>query len=173
VEQRLNDARLLFHPPRVRPDALAGVPGEVEAREQVVDPFRGRGLGEVAQPRDIGELLAPGELLEQRRLLGEVADRRDDPLAPVDRLARDPRGPRGRPGERGEHLHRGRLARAVGAEEAIDRPRGDREVERFDGGRPAVPLGETAGLDRGFGNHAARAARDREKARWAPRVVFG
>ena len=48
---------------------------------------------------------------------------------------------------RGEHLHRRRLAGAVGAEQADARPLGDVEVEAGDGGDAPVALDDAAQAD--------------------------
>ena len=50
--------------------------------------------------------------------------------------------------EPGQHLHRRRLAAAVGAEEAEDFARRDAEVDMIDGDEIAEPPRQSLGLDR-------------------------
>jgi hypothetical protein len=57
--------------------------------------------------------------------------------------------------ERRENLDRGRLARAVGAEQPEDRPCGDGEAEAVQRANVAVGLDEAVGLDRLFGHACA------------------
>ena len=65
-----------------------------------------------------------------------------------------------------QHLHRGRLARAVGAEEAVDAPAWHHEVQALDNGALAEGLGEVAGQDDGVvGRRGERGSRLRVGSR--------
>jgi hypothetical protein len=46
-----------------------------------------------------------------------------------------------------EHLEQGALARAVDAEEEVHRTVGHSQVDLFEGGLPAIPLGQSASGD--------------------------
>ncbi len=71
--------------------------------------------------------------------------------------------------QRGQHPHRGRLAGAVRAQEAVDLAVGDLEVHPVDGLDPALELAcELVGLDRG---HARTVSGDARRATPAPRSV--
>jgi len=80
---------------------------------------------------DVAQLFAGGQLVEQRRLLGEVADDGDELPAVGHVDAHDVSRPARGPGERRQHPHR-RLPRAVGAEEAVHLPLVDRQVQPVD-----------------------------------------
>ena len=105
--------------------------------------------------RDPGELGVEGEHLtgvEPRLVaeqLGQVAD-------PAPRVARSPSGApstrpdaRGRAGEPEQELDRGRLARAVRAEEADQLAATDAQVEAVERGRPTERLDDAVELDGG------------------------
>ncbi len=75
-------------------------------------------------------VLARGQELVQRRLLQRDADLVPDSGPLVDDVvAGHPRGSGRRREQGGEHVHGGRLAGPVGAEEAVDLTRRDREVD--------------------------------------------
>ena len=79
------------------------------------------------------QVLAAGEDRVERRLLQCGPDRRSYPRALVhDVMACHPRAAARRRQERREHQNRRRLARAVGAEEAVDLAGSDLEVDAVD-----------------------------------------
>jgi hypothetical protein len=95
--------------------------------------------GDAVQPGAIRQVFVDGELRIHRRLLGQVAEvllGRLRRLAQVDAGDRD----EARAGREaaGEHLHRGGLAGAVGAEQAEDLALLQGEVEAGDGHGRAV-----------------------------------
>ena len=121
TDQGLGDAEPLAHAAGVRVGAAVGGVGEADPGEDRGDPAVVRpALGRVERG-DEAQGLATGHPVVEPRLLGEVAD-----LATVAGagLARGcPRRTRCRSSAReaGEQLDGGRLAGAVGAEEAVDR----------------------------------------------------
>ncbi len=143
------DVKAPAHAARVVLDQPAGGLREAEGVEQLVGPRTHRRAPEAEQPADQDQVLPPREVLVDGRELAGEAD------AP-----RGPRRPRGRcrvrgPGfagvglqQRREHPDRGRLARAVGPEHAIDRALGDRQIDAVDRARLAEALREAGGLDR-------------------------
>ncbi len=126
-------------------------------------------VGEVERPLDRGRALRARDAVEVREdeqvLLGrqrhvEVVELRDDAALRARRLRVAGQhvpedlelalvGDR----LRGEHLHRRRLAGAVGAEQADARPLGDVEVEAGDGGDLPVALDDAAQADGGTPGH--------------------
>src|SRR5262249_42419710 len=122
-----------LHAARVAADLAIGRLGEADALEQ-----RGPALGAVglAQAVEAGlqlHVLAAGEEVVERRFLQRGAD----VPAHLGALGGDVEaGDRGAPGrrrqQRGEHVDRGRLARAVGPEEAVDLAGGDLQVDPVD-----------------------------------------
>ena len=120
-------------------------------------------VGEVERPVDRGAALGARDAVEvgedEQVLLGgqrdvEVVELRDDAALRARRLrvagqhvAEDLELALVGDRLRGEHLHRRRLARAVGAEQADARPLGDVEVEAGDGGDLPVALDDAAQAD--------------------------
>jgi hypothetical protein len=94
------------------------------------------------------QVLPAGELLVDRRELAGEADQLPDrvglrhDVVPEDRRAPGVGGDQG-----GEHPDRGGLARAVGAEHAVDGAGRPREVDTVDGAGVAERLPQPAGLD--------------------------
>ena len=84
--------------------------------------------------------------------------RRGLDVAALDRLAEQQGRALGRRQQPGQHLHRRRLAAAVGAEESEDLAALDLELDVVDGGEAAEALGQPVRLDRG------RSARGLERA---------
>ena len=105
-----------------------------------------RSVGRI-QRGDEAERLATGHPVVEARLLGEVADLAAVAGAGPDRDAGDRRGPAGRPGQAGEDLDGGRLAGAVGAEEAVDGAGRDVEAEVGQGRHARIVLGESGRRD--------------------------
>jgi hypothetical protein len=129
------------------PEAL-----EVEAAEQLPAAGGGVRLADAVEAGLVEELLAGAGLRQAAAALGDVAD----PAADADRVfeevvAGDGGRPGGGPQQRGEHAQRGRLAGAVGAEEADDLAGVDVEVDTADrlhgAGAGGERAGEAAGSD--------------------------
>ena len=85
-EQAARDAEALAHALRVARDLLVGAVGEADARERAVDPRERLGA---AHRGDDAQVLAPGQVRVEVRLLDDRADARE-------RLARAAAGPAGR-----------------------------------------------------------------------------
>jgi hypothetical protein len=91
------------------------------------------------------EVLPPGEQRIERGLLERSSDRAPDRGALFDDVvAADPGAPRGRWKQRGQHVHGGGLPGAVRAEEAIDLPGRDLQVDAGDGPNAAFELANQA-----------------------------
>ena len=97
-------------------------------------------------------MLAPREERVERGLLERGADLAAHLGALVhDVVAGDPCRPRGRGQQRGEHQHGGRLAGAIGAEEAVDLARRHLQVDAVDGARALLEFAhEALDLDAGW-----------------------
>jgi hypothetical protein len=147
VNQRRRGVEPLLHAAGELLGALVGLVGEVDEVQQVGD------APVALAPRDaVGLAGEPDVLLRcQLRvdagLLGHVADGLPD-LPGLGRHveAVDPDAPAGRRQQRGEHLDRGRLARAVRPEEAEELPLGYRQVDAANG-LGAVGVGQPEVLD--------------------------
>ncbi len=135
VLERLDDAELLAHAARVRPHrSTQGGLAQLEAVGQV-GPQRGRSPGEGGQ---LVEQPLPGEAVPERDPAGQIADAPTDLHRIALDVATQDRGtPRGRVEESEQQSDGGRLAGAVGAEEAEDLALVDRDVE-IDEGRSAT-----------------------------------
>ena len=93
--------------------------------------------------------------------IGHVADEAADFLrVAIDRVAADVRLAVSRIEQRRQDLHRGRLARAVGADEAKQIPRGQIELDGLDGELLAVFLRQVVGRDHGAGGSSGLGVRD-------------
>ena len=145
MDHRPGELHLLLHPLRQLLD-----PGvRLAAEAELVEP-RGRPAPRF-RPRQAAHLPEVGELVEhlhpavEAALLGEVADRLaqvvvDDPAAEADLAA---------VGERDAHDHpdRRRLPRAVGAEQAVDRPARDGKRQPIDRDRAGEALRNAGQLE--------------------------
>ncbi len=130
---------------------------QAEAGHQVLDALP-RLLGrQVVQARMQHQVLADGHLAVQRESLRHVAE-----LAPhlhaagLDRAAEQRRRALRRRQQAGEHLHGGRLAAAVGAEEAEDLAALDRQGDVVDRHEVPEAAGQALGVDGDFGAGLAR-----------------
>ena len=147
------------HPARVGLDGAVGGVGELEPLQHLVGPAPGLVLAQVVEPADQVEVLAPGEVLVDGRVLAGQADDRAQGLGVADDVVAGHPG-RAPVGEEqgGEDPDDGGLAGPVGAEQAEDGPgRGGQvdPVHRLDGPeRPAQALGD----DRCLVQHASHAS---------------
>ena len=112
---------------------------KVQARDRIVEAPLAKVAFEVTHVRNEFEELVHAHLAVARRAFRQVAH---DPLG-LQRLlldveAADRGAARSRRKEAGEHLHRGRLAGAVRAEEAEHLPRLDLEADAIDGSEAAI-----------------------------------
>jgi hypothetical protein len=142
------DVQAPAHAARVVLDLPARGVLEAEGVEQV--PRAGLGLrAPVAeQPAEQDQVLAPGEVLVDRGELPGEADERADGVGVLDDVVAEHAGAAlVRREQRGEHADRRRLARAVGAEDAVDGAARDLEVDAVDGPGGAERLAEAVGLD--------------------------
>jgi hypothetical protein len=151
VDERPGDQKAPLHPARQRPDALVRPLAQQGEVEQLVHPGR-HPLGlqpEVAAVDD--QVLAHRQLAVQVGLLRDDAEPRLDPtplaggvhaehtqLAAADRR------------QAVDHLHRGRLAGAVRAQEAEADPGLDLELDPVHGRSRPVALSQLAGDDGGL-----------------------
>ena len=144
--------------------AVGGV-SQAHALDQVVAAAAALGLGQAVQRGLKAHVLARGEVVVQRGLL----QRRSDVLAHLRAVlahlvARHPRRARGGRQQGGEHVNRGGLPGAIGAEEAVDLARVHVEVHAVYGSRALlVLLNEVFDLDGGRvvgGTHGRRRYHD-------------
>ena len=158
AEQRAGDAQALAHAERVGLDPAAGGTRQLDLLEHLVDPP----LRDPAGRRQHAKVVAAApRRVVGRRLQNGADDARRVVQLPVGR-ALDERLAR-RWMHQAEQDAEGRgLARAVGAEEASDPPRLDREGEVLDRGGRAEPLGQCADLERRrLGHQPARRSTSR------------
>ena len=125
---------------------------QAEALDHVVHPRRNGGLGHLEQARVQDQVLPHGEFAIQREGLGHVAH----PAAGVDILGIH--GLAEQPGfafagrqQSGEHLHGGRLAAAVGAQETEDLAPADPEGDVVHRQEITEAHGQPPGLDGDLG----------------------
>ncbi len=153
VHERLDEADLA---------PVAG--GEIGhlALEVAVQALRQRGdvvpVDAAAQVGEVAQRLAPGEVGVQAQLTGQVAAARLDRQRLAAAVpAEDEGAPGRRPDQVQQHADGGRLAGAVGAEEAEHLARPDLQVEVDDAAAapPAVALGQPLGDDGRRGGAAA------------------
>ena len=121
---------------------------EAEPRGRLFDAPRDLGLGHVKELGVQDQVLPHRQLGVEREGLRHVADlAADGDVVGIDRLAEQPGLPLGGRQQAAQHLHRRRLAAAVGAEEAVDLPPLDPEVDVIDRRETAEPLGQVVRLD--------------------------
>ena len=121
---------------------------EAEPRGRLFDALRDLVLGHVKELGVQDQVLPHRQLGIEREGLRHVADlAADGDVVGIDRLAEQPGLPLGGRQQAAQHLHRRRFAAAVGAEEAVDLPPLDPEVDVIDRGETAEPLGQAVRLD--------------------------
>jgi hypothetical protein len=149
VDEPARDQQPPPHAARQLVDLRRAPVGEVGDLERALD--RRPALGP-AEPVEVGE--DAQVLLDGQRRVEVVELRHDAHLGPRDLrllgqpVAQDLELAGVRDDLRGQHLHRRRLARAVGAEQADAAPGGDVEIEAVDGDDVAEALDDRAQADR-------------------------
>ena len=141
VDQRHREVEPPAHAARVGADAAVRRLAEADALDQV-----GGALGDLAR-RDavqrrleLHQLAAGHEHVERGLLQGDADALAHQVRLGGDVVAGDERAAAGRAQQRDEHPHGRRLARAVGAQEAVDLARSDLEVDAVDGLEAALEL---------------------------------
>ena len=172
VDERHREVESPLHPARVAADAPVGGLGQPDPSEKLVGAGPPLGARESLERRLEPKVLATGQERVERGLLEGGADDRAH-LRPLlgDVVPGHARGSLGRREERRQHVHRGRLPRAVGPEEAVDLTGLDHEVDSVDRPRPLPVLhDEPLGLDRGLSAHSAEPS---VGPKWQRRFPFG
>ena len=143
AEESEGDTEALLHAERVRRELAVGALAEIDELQQPIDVGRRAAL---ADGLEVAEVRAPGEVRIERRCLdhrANTAQRRR-----VERgVAEDVRLAGCGVHQPEQHAHRGRLPRAVGAEEAEDAAARHFQRELVDGHDIAVALRQRGRLD--------------------------
>ena len=142
VDERQREVEAPSHAARVAADLAVGRLGQADPGDQLVAAAQRLGLRQPVHSGLQPHVLARGQELVERRLLEGDADLRRGPRAPrltMSWPATRARA-RGRGQQGGEHVDGGRLAGAVGAEEAVDLARRDGQVDPVDRPRPLLEL---------------------------------
>jgi ATPase subunit of ABC transporter with duplicated ATPase domains len=136
------------HASRVSPDSAVGSRREPYRPQQDVAALATLGLVDSVQDRLKTEQLSARHKRIDCGVLKSDADRAPDSIGFVHHVVpRDPRTPGRRPEQRGEHSNRGRLAGAVGSEEAENFPSRKLEIDAGNG----LDVAEAA--NEGLGHH--------------------
>ena len=157
AEQRGREPQPLPHPERVPLDASVGCAVELDQAQHLVHT-RVRQADRSAQHPQV---VAAGAARMEVRRLEHGSDSQRRMIERGIGLAEDQGAAAARLGEPEQHPQRRRLAGAVRAEEAGDRPRREDERERVDGEHRPEPLRQRVGDDRrhrGRGGHVKRQA---------------
>ena len=171
MDHRPGELHLLLHPLRQLLDPGVRLGAQAQLLQPRARPAPGFRPRQAAHLAEVGELVEHLHAAVEAALLGEVADRLaqvvvDDPAAEADLAA---------VGERDAHDHpdRRRLPRAVGAEQAVDRPARDGKREPIDRDRAGEALRHVGQLEVRihpgppspvYGSGPARVARTAESA---------
>ena len=142
---------------------------ELEARQGLIDPLTQPLAADAAESSVQFEIAAHGQLFVKRKRLRDIADprpRRD--VARIDRLAQELGTAFGRGKQPGQHLHRRRLAAAIGAEEAEDLAALDAKADMVDRGEIAKAHGQAFGHDGRRSAVGFETRHGRRRARPAP-----
>ena len=162
-QKRRGQRQLLLHAVRVFERELLLVVLEVQQREQLIDAAADGFARHQMNATDEREVLARGQVVEE----GEVF-RNDAHLAlGLERLAviehvaaQHAHLSAGRQQKAGEHLHRCRLARAIGPQKAVKRSALDGECDILDGAEVVKEPRQVVGFDgQGHENHLGRRSR--------------
>ena len=149
VDERLGHAEPLLHAARVAAD-LGAHAGEAGELEQGVDALAPHCRRQAEETRRELQVLGGRHPLVEAGHVRQVADQGVDRVGVArDVVAEDGRGPGRGARQAGEDAQRGRLAGAVGPEEAEHRALGHDEVDAVQCARRLVDLGEAGDLDGG------------------------
>src|SRR5690606_39194002 len=124
--------------------------GEIHEGEQLIAALADRRARQPVHAPDEREVLARGQIVEEREVLRDDADAALDlaGLAGVGHVpAEEDDRAAGRREQPREHLDGRGLPGAVGAEEAVERSRLDPQGELVDGAEVVEPASETFGFD--------------------------
>jgi hypothetical protein len=139
---------------------------QAEHVEQLVGPGPDGPLGQVGEPADQPEVLAAGQVLVDRGVLSGQADRLAHGLGIAGHVDAEHLGTAAvGPQDGGEDAHGGRLARAVGPEQAEHGTGGHREVDTRQGLHVAESLGQALDPD-GRAGAGQRTRRDGGGCHW-------
>jgi hypothetical protein len=131
---------------RVAADAVLRAVAQLDQLEHLLDAALRRRLVVVREQRQVP---AAGEVRVEAGPLDEACHALECLRSLDQRVAAEEAGrPGGRPDQPEQHAQRGRLARAVRPEVAVDVSGLDYEVDAVDGDDLAVALDQPAGLDR-------------------------
>ena len=137
-----------LHPAGVAADLAVGRLREADALEQELAAPGALGPRDALQRRLQAQVLAAGEQRVERRLLERGADRGPHLRALADDVVAGHGRRAGRRREEGrEHVHRRRLAGAVGAEESVDLAGVHDEVDPVHGARALLELAHEPARD--------------------------
>ena len=155
VDERERQVEPALHSARVALDLAVGGARQPDALEKLLAAALSLLAREAMQGSLESQVLAAGQKGVECGLLQGGADRRAHLRALLDDVeSRHARGARGGWQERRQHVHRGRLPRAVRAEEAEDLPGRDAQVDPVHGLDPALVLArQLLGLDAVFIPH--------------------
>ena len=165
VDERAGEAELLLHAAgEVAGEALPER-GEIAEAEQPVDLLGAAADGHAVDVGVESDVLHHREVRIKAEALAHVADVLLEALGVAhDIEARHLGGAAaGSEQDAGEHAHGGRLAGAVGADEAEDLAVGDVEVEPCDGDEVVEGAAQAVGTDGGHGSEAREARRFRAR----------
>jgi len=141
VGQAPGDLQAPLHAARVLVDQHAGLVGELDQGQDLVDAAPALGLAEAVHHGVELEVLAAGQAAVEGRLLEDDADALAHGVAVAgDVEAGHDGGARGRPEEGREHVDRRRLAGPVRAEKPEQLALGDGERDAVDGGEAVERL---------------------------------
>ena len=169
-QQRHGQSQALLHAHGVVLDLLVLLPDEVDGGQGVLDAVGG-------QPQvggHHGQVLLAGQARVVGGALDEGADgSRRQGVALADRASQDAHASRRRTGQSQQELHRGGLAGAVGAQEAVDAAGGHGQVQAVDGVDTVVGAGQSlsdhdeslGGRGDGRGGHGAGCGRGGNEGR--------
>jgi hypothetical protein len=150
VDQGERQVEAPLHAAGVAAHAAIRSLGEADPPQQLIGARRALLLGQGLQRRLQAQVLTAG----QQRVEGGLLQGGTDPLAHLGAfldhvVSGNPGRTRGRRQEGRQHVHRGRLPRAIRAEEAVDLPGIDMEVDAVDGARTVLEdADQLVGFDR-------------------------
>jgi hypothetical protein len=153
AQQARRDAEALAHAVGVASDLAVGAVDEVDGGQHLLDQARPRAS---VQAGEALQVLPAGEVGVEAGRLDEAGDAPEHggPVA-VPGAAEDAQGAGVGPDQAEEHAQERRLARAVGAEDAVDLPGRDPDRDAVDGAHGPEGLHDAVGFDGEWRCHAA------------------